>query len=128
MTARERRPLVGGNWKMNLLRADAEEYTRRLREGFGDAAAEVVIFPPHPLVPIVAAGLEGRTGRMGRTGPARGGEGRPHRRRLRSPAGRSPAAPGFWWVTASAVRITGRSDELVRDKAMAALPATVSSR
>ena len=47
MTESRRRPLVGGNWKMNLLRSDAESFTRRLREEFGDAPAEAVIFPSH---------------------------------------------------------------------------------
>ena len=54
-----RRPLVGGNWKMNLLREDAERYCRALTAGLEGAAAEAVIFPSAPLIETVAAGLRG---------------------------------------------------------------------
>ncbi len=59
MSAPRRRPLVGGNWKMHLLRGEAEEYCRRLVQGLGGATAEVVIFPSHPLLPAVSATLAG---------------------------------------------------------------------
>ena len=54
-----RRPLVGGNWKMHLLRDEAEEYCRRFVAELGDEAAEVVLFPSHPLLPTVAKALAG---------------------------------------------------------------------
>ena len=59
-----RRPLVAANWKMNLLRRDAEAWCRRVGEGLagGDGrvpSAEVVAFPSFPLLPAVAAGLAG---------------------------------------------------------------------
>ncbi len=55
-----RRPVVGGNWKMYRLAADAAGYCRRLRDGLGAApAAEVVLFPSFPLLPAVAAALDG---------------------------------------------------------------------
>ncbi len=63
MSAERRRPLIAANWKMNLLKADAAEYCRELRRGLAAAAAErgvdarVVIFPPFPLIPIVAREL-----------------------------------------------------------------------
>jgi triosephosphate isomerase (TIM) len=53
-----RRPLVGGNWKMNLLTAEARDYVAR----FGQVTvrhAEVVIFPAAPLLPVLARGLAG---------------------------------------------------------------------
>jgi triosephosphate isomerase len=53
-----RRPLVGGNWKMNLLAAEARNYVAR----FGRLSvreAEVVLFPSFPLLPILARGLAG---------------------------------------------------------------------
>ena len=53
-----RRPLVGGNWKMNLLSAEARDYVAR----FGQLSvryAEVVLFPSAPLLPILARGLAG---------------------------------------------------------------------
>ena len=55
-------PVVAANWKMNLLRADAEAHGRRLVEGLGELSSqvtEVVIFPSFPLLPAVAAALRG---------------------------------------------------------------------
>jgi len=54
-----RTPLVAANWKMNLLREDAEGYCEALRAGLGEAESEVLIFPSFPLLPAVAAGLLG---------------------------------------------------------------------
>ena len=59
MTPSTRRPLVGGNWKMHMLRGEAEEYCRAFVAGLGDEAAEVALFPSHPLLPTVAAGVAG---------------------------------------------------------------------
>ncbi len=59
MSTASRRPLVAANWKMHLLRRDAVGYCRTLRDGLGSAAAEVVVFPSHPLLPAVAEALEG---------------------------------------------------------------------
>ena len=53
-----RRPLVGGNWKMNLLSAEARDYVDR----FGQATirhTDVVLFPSAPLLSVVARGLVG---------------------------------------------------------------------
>ena len=54
-----RRPLVGANWKMNLLAADAAAFCRRLVPALAGRAAEVVVFPSFPLLPAVATGLAG---------------------------------------------------------------------
>ena len=54
-----RRPLVGGNWKMHLLRADAEAYCESIRAGSAGLPADVVLFPSAPLVALVARGLDG---------------------------------------------------------------------
>lgn len=62
-----RRPIAAANWKMNLLRRDAEDYCRHLASDLGDAAAEVLIFPPATLLQKVAEGLSG-------TGAAVGGQ------------------------------------------------------
>ena len=58
MSETSRRPLIGGNWKMNMLRADAEEFCRHLATNFGDLRPETVIFPPFPLLTQVSAGLK----------------------------------------------------------------------
>jgi triosephosphate isomerase len=54
------RPLVAANWKMHLLRADAEALCRRLREGLpaGDGV-EVVVFPSATLLAAAQATLAG---------------------------------------------------------------------
>ena len=54
MTTTIRRPLIGGNWKMNMLRADADGFCRQLLAEFGDLTPETVIFPPFPLLHRVA--------------------------------------------------------------------------
>ena len=53
-----RRPLVGGNWKMNLLSAEARDFVAR----FGQLSvrdAEVVLFPSAPLLATVSRALAG---------------------------------------------------------------------
>ena len=54
-----RRPLVGGNWKMHLLAADADAYCARVRDAAPSFAAEAVLFPPATLLERVAGGLAG---------------------------------------------------------------------
>ncbi len=56
----ERRPIAAGNWKMNMLRRDAEAFCQALHRSLGEeTAAEVVIFPPATLIGTVARGLKG---------------------------------------------------------------------
>ncbi len=55
-------PVVAANWKMNLLREDAEAHGRALLDGLEQGASdgpEVVLFPSHPLIPAVAGVLRG---------------------------------------------------------------------
>lgn len=54
-----RSPLIAANWKMNLLRGEAESFCADLRENLGTPSAGVVIFPSAPLLDTVARGLEG---------------------------------------------------------------------
>jgi len=58
---RERRPLVAGNWKMNLLRAEAESLVAALVEGIAGEPppADLAVFPSHPLLEAVARALAG---------------------------------------------------------------------
>ena len=42
MSAMKRRPLIGGNWKMNMLRADAEQFCQQLLVGFDDLEPRLV--------------------------------------------------------------------------------------
>jgi triosephosphate isomerase len=54
---------VAANWKMHLLAAAARDYCARLQAGVeerrwsADQGPEAVVFPSHPLVPLVAAAL-----------------------------------------------------------------------
>jgi triosephosphate isomerase (TIM) len=55
-----RRPIFAANWKMNLLHADAERYAERLRGELDHGAdADVVLFPPFTLLPVIAERLAG---------------------------------------------------------------------
>jgi len=57
MTETTRRPLVGGNWKMHMLRAAARKFSDSLAAGLDNNHAEVVLFPSFPLLPMVAETL-----------------------------------------------------------------------
>lgn len=54
-----RRPLIAGNWKMNLLRADAVALAGGLRETAASAKAEIVVCPVAVQVAAVAQALSG---------------------------------------------------------------------
>ncbi len=66
-----RRPVAAGNWKMNLLRRDAEEFCRALRRSLNgatthdDTSAEVVLFPAATLLDTVAGELKSSTVAIG---------------------------------------------------------------
>ncbi len=53
------RQLIAGNWKMNLLRAQALELAGALRHGAGDVAAELLVCPPAITLAVVAQALDG---------------------------------------------------------------------
>jgi len=58
--SRSRKPIAAANWKMNLLRADAERFCAALRAALPpEPAAEVLIFPTFTLLPFVARELAG---------------------------------------------------------------------
>lgn len=51
-----RRPLIAGNWKMNLNNAQATELVRSISAGRGDlAAVDLAVFPPFVYLPSVIA-------------------------------------------------------------------------
>jgi len=59
-TTRQRRPLVGGNWKMHLLTREAKSLCRQLVDDLPAAAGvDLVLFPSFPILPIVASTLAG---------------------------------------------------------------------
>lgn len=59
-----RRPLVGGNWKMNKTAGEAERYCRQLTAA-SEPRCEVVLFPSHPLLPVASEALRGTWAQLG---------------------------------------------------------------
>ncbi len=55
----DRRRLVGGNWKMHMLRRDAAGYCRAFLEGYRDLETEVVLFASPTLLPAAGEALAG---------------------------------------------------------------------
>ncbi|MEM9596222.1 MAG: triose-phosphate isomerase [Acidobacteriota bacterium] len=60
-----RRPILAANWKMHLLRADAEAFCEALTAEPDHPGVDVVIFPAAPLLGTVARGLEGSAVALG---------------------------------------------------------------
>ena len=61
----DRKPIVGGNWKMHLVSDEAAGYCRDLLADRSSPRAEVVIFPSAPLLSLVAGALEGSWAQCG---------------------------------------------------------------
>ncbi|MEO8275193.1 MAG: triose-phosphate isomerase [Thermoanaerobaculia bacterium] len=53
-----RSPLVAGNWKMNLIRWEADSLCQKLRASL-PLGTEVAVFPSYPLLPTVVEALAG---------------------------------------------------------------------
>lgn len=55
----ERRPFVGGNWKMNTDAASAVELTEEVIAGLDEGAdsADIVLFPPYPYLELVGRAI-----------------------------------------------------------------------
>lgn len=117
-----RRPIAAGNWKMNLLRGDAESFCAALRDGLsgGDFGADVLIFPPATLLTTVSAGLAGVAAAVGGQDlhPEAGGA---HTGDLSGP--QLADAGCTWALCGHSERRTdhGESDALVGQKARAAV-------
>jgi triosephosphate isomerase len=60
-----RTPLVAGNWKMHLLRSEAEALAAAIVSGAPYPGVEVALCPPFPYLPIVAAALAGSRVELG---------------------------------------------------------------
>jgi triosephosphate isomerase len=65
MNDTKRRPLVGGNWKMHMLRQPAHDFCDALVGGLGSERAEIVLFPSFPLLHVVADALESSAAAVG---------------------------------------------------------------
>jgi len=119
-TTRERRPLVGGNWKMHLLTGDADALCRQLVADLPtDAGTDLVLFPSFPVIPTVAAALAGSPVQIG------GQDLHPadHGAHTGDVSGAQLADLGCDWVLcghSERRRDHHESDDLVGDKAAAA--------
>ena len=119
MSCARRRPLVGGNWKMHLLRDDARRFCEALLAG-GPLAADVVLFPSFPLLPTTAAALTGSEVGCG------GQDIHPEEKGAHTGdvSGPQLVDAGCTWVLcghSERRQDHGESDDLVRQKALAAL-------
>ena len=55
-----RRPLIAGNWKMNLNRAEAVALAKALAQRAGEAShVDLAVFPPYVYLDAVAAAIDG---------------------------------------------------------------------
>lgn len=61
MNSQQRRPLIGGNWKMHMLRGEAEAYCKAFGPEASEAHAQVVLFPSHPLLSATHRALASST-------------------------------------------------------------------
>ena len=122
MNTSQRRPLIGGNWKMHMLRREAEAYCRAFGSEVSALAPEVVLFPSFPLLPAVHAALDGSEVAVG------GQDAHPEEKGAHTGDVSGPQlidAGCRWVLCGHSERRSdhGESDELVGQKAHAALAA-----
>ena len=65
MASALRRPLLAGNWKMNLTLAQSVELAKLVASGAGSSSGEVAVFVPATALTVVAAVLKGTAVRLG---------------------------------------------------------------
>ena len=65
MASRLRRPLIAGNWKMNLTLAQSVELAKMVKEGAGSASGEVAVCVPFTAIAVVGEVLKGSPVRLG---------------------------------------------------------------
>ena len=65
MTSSLRRPLLAGNWKMNLTLAQSVDLARAVKDGAGAASGEVAVCVPFTAITVVAEILRGSQVRLG---------------------------------------------------------------
>lgn len=113
------RQLIAGNWKMNLLRAEALELAAALRAGAGDIAAEMVVCPPAITLPVVAQALDGSGIPVGGQDCHQDMKGA-HTGDISAPMLRDAGAS--WVILGHSERREdhGETDEVVREKVLAA--------
>ncbi len=64
MTSPLRRPLIAGNWKMNLTLAQSVELAKAVKEGAASASGETAVAVAFTAIPVVAEVLRGSSVRL----------------------------------------------------------------
>jgi len=113
------RQLIAGNWKMNLLRAEALGLAAALRHGIADIAAEMLVCPPAITLAAVAQALEGTDIAVGGQDCHQEAKGA-HTGDISAPMLRDAGAG--WVILGHSERRQdhGETDEMVREKVLAA--------
>jgi triosephosphate isomerase (TIM) len=116
------RQLIAGNWKMNLLRAEAVELAAEIRRNVADVAAEVLVCPPAITLPVVARTLDGTPIAVGGQDCHQDRAGA-HTGDISAPMLRDAGAS--WVILGHSERRAeyGETDEKVREKVLAAAAA-----
>ncbi|HEY5299922.1 MAG TPA: triose-phosphate isomerase [Acetobacteraceae bacterium] len=116
------RQLIAGNWKMNLLRAEALGLAAALRHGIADIAAEMLVCPPAITLAAVAQALEGTDIAVGGQDCHQEAKGA-HTGDISAPMLRDAGAG--WVILGHSERRQdhGETDEMVREKVLAAAAA-----
>ncbi|MBI4371196.1 MAG: triose-phosphate isomerase [Elusimicrobia bacterium] len=65
MSSASRRPLIAGNWKMNLTLAQSVDLSRAVRDGAASASGEVAVCVPFTAIAAVGAVLKGSAAALG---------------------------------------------------------------
>lgn len=117
--------LIAGNWKMHLMRHEAEQLARSLREGAGGIAAELAVFPPFTTLAAVTAMLAGSAIAVG------GQDCHPEAQGAHTgdiSASMLRDAGATWVILGHSERRQnhGETDELIREKALAAATAALT--
>ena len=116
------RQLIAGNWKMNLLRAEALGLAAALRHGIADIAAEMLVCPPAITLAAVAQALAGTDIAVGGQDCHQEAKGA-HTGDISAPMLRDAGAG--WVILGHSERRQdhGETDEMVREKVLAAAAA-----
>ena len=118
--------LIAGNWKMHTLRAEAERLAREVRDGARGIAAELLICPPAIHLRQVAQVLAGSNIALGGQDCHEAPQGA-HTGDISAPMLRDAGAE--WVILGHSERRQnhGETDELVREKVLAAAEAGLTS-
>jgi triosephosphate isomerase (TIM) len=119
------RQLIAGNWKMHMLRAPALDLAAAVRDGAQDLACDLLVCPPFTVIEHVARTLAGSAVAVGGQDCHTAPQGA-HTGDVAAPMLRDAGAS--WVILGHSERRQnhGETDELVREKVLAAVEAGLS--